>query len=1118
MSRIRVLDIAKELGLETKTAIVKLQDFGVVVKNHFSTISDAEADKLRSAVKTGKSAEKDAGKPASKMVIRRRSPEMGEIPPAGVDASSSVMERSEKPASVADKPVNAVAAVRVQPSALEPKSMSTSSERATSQQPSSSPVERVEIPSPAAEPIEVAKPFHSEVILESPASAAQPQASAAQPQASAAQPQASAAQPQASAAQPQASAAQPQASAAQPQASAAQPQATAAQPQATAAQPQATAAQPQASATGRSQGPTQAQASAQQLQTPAQAPKQTFSGAVIVRKAPVPTPQPAATYSAQGKPQVQTTLVSGSPGSRTYMRPADGNRQYTARPPGAGGAPQGQQGQQGQQTPGGRPAQGQRDDQRGGFTRPEGGRPFSPRPGFGPRPEGDQSGDRGNRFGSAGGGARFGGGAGAGAAGGRPTSFVTSDVLPTKEGGIRPRADRDRDRDRRGTEEEESRRHGKVKGRHDEFQDELLSEDFELPNSEGSEDGAAVGVRTVYAPIPNRKRGSGASAAARKREMRRAETANPTKASKKIVRVDASITVNDLAGELSVKVGAVIKTLMQFGMMASVNQALDFETATVVAQEFGFETQNTTVSIGDILSKKSGDTSAEPEVERAPVVTVMGHVDHGKTSLLDAIRKAEVAAGEAGGITQHIGAYQVTCNGQKITFLDTPGHEAFTAMRARGAQITDIVILVVAADDGVMPQTIEAINHAKSANVPIIVAINKVDKPGINIDRVQRELSQHGVTSEEWGGEHMFVQVSAKTKQGVDNLLESILLQSEVLELKARIAVPSSGVVVEAKLDKARGPVATVLITQGTLRVSDWIVAGTSYGRVRAMFSDRGEKLLEADPATPVEILGLDRVPAAGDQFNVVANDDVAKEAVAYRFEKARMGALAAEKKASVEDLMARMAQADSTTKELPLIIKGDTQGSVEAIKASVLKLNTDKVKTKIIHSAVGGVTETDVVFAKAAGALIIGFNVRPDRMAASIAEQDGIEIRCFSIIYELIDSVRLAMAGRLDPIRTEKVLGRAEIRSLFSVPKIGVIAGSFITDGKVIRNAHVRVVRDGTVVYTGRISSLKRFKDDAKEVLQGFECGLGVENYNDLKVSDVLEAFVIEETAATLN
>ena len=557
---------------------------------------------------------------------------------------------------------------------------------------------------------------------------------------------------------------------------------------------------------------------------------------------------------------------------------------------------------------------------------------------------------------------------------------------------------------------------------------------------------------------------------------------------------------------------------MQLGMMAGINQALDFETATLVSQDFGFETQNSTVSIGDILNKKTLDTSTEPTVERAPVVTVMGHVDHGKTSLLDAIRKANVVAGEAGGITQHIGAYQVVRDGRKITFLDTPGHEAFTAMRARGAQITDIVILVVAADDGVMPQTVEAISHAKSAEVPIIVAVNKMDKPSANLERVTRELSQHGVMSEEWGGENLFVPVSAKTLMGVEDLLESILLQAEMLDLKSRNTGSASGVVLEAKLDKGRGPEASMLVTQGTLRVSDWIVAGTTYGRVRAMFNDRGEKILEAGPSTPIEVLGLDSVPGAGDSFNVVANDAVAKEAVAYRVNKAREKSLVDDKKATMEDLMARMAASVSTTKELPLIIKADTQGSAEAIKSSVLKLNTEKVKTKIIHSAVGGVTETDVMFAKAAGAIVIGFNVRPDRVAASVAEQEGIEIRCFSIIYELIDSVHLAMAGKLDPIRTEKLLGRAEIRNLFSVPKVGVIAGSIVTDGKVVRNAQVRVVRDGTIVYGGKISSLRRFKDDAKEVNMGIECGIGVENFNDLKVGDIFEAFMIEETAATLN
>jgi translation initiation factor IF-2 len=593
------------------------------------------------------------------------------------------------------------------------------------------------------------------------------------------------------------------------------------------------------------------------------------------------------------------------------------------------------------------------------------------------------------------------------------------------------------------------------------------------------------------------------------------------KASKRIVRVDESISVADLAAEMSIKSSAILKVLMKLGMMASVNQQLDLETATLVATEFDFEVQNASVSLTDILNtKKTSKTdSAQAEfVVRAPIVTIMGHVDHGKTSLLDAIRSADVAGREAGGITQHIGAYQIEHSGRLITFLDTPGHEAFTSMRARGAQVTDIVILVVAADDGVMPQTVEAISHAKAAGVPIIVAMNKMDKPGASVDKIQRELSQHNVTPEEWGGDSMFIPVSAKTKEGIDSLLEAILLQSEVLDLKAPKEGLAAGVVIEAKLDKARGPVATLIVTSGILNQGDCIVAGLAYGRVRAMFDDKGQRLDSALPATPVEIIGLSEVPAAGDPFNCVVNEAIAKEAVAYRVEKRRQKDLAGKPKATLEDFLAKLGEDSSKPKELPIVLKADTQGSVEAIRASLQKLDTEKVKNRIIHSAVGGITETDVTLAEASGATIVGFNVRPDKLSSAAAESRGVQIQCFSIIYQLIETVETLMAGKLAPIKTEKVLGHAEVRNLFSVPKIGVIAGTAITDGKVTRNSHIRVVRDGIVVYTGRVGSLRRFKDDAKEVLQGFECGIGVENYNDLKVGDVLESFVIEETAATLH
>jgi translation initiation factor IF-2 len=696
---------------------------------------------------------------------------------------------------------------------------------------------------------------------------------------------------------------------------------------------------------------------------------------------------------------------------------------------------------------------------------------------------------------------------------------VTPEATPGKEGATRGR-DKEKEHElrRRRMQDEEESRKARAKGTRGGEDEEFLDEDLYFGNEEaaGPEGEQVAQVRTVI--LPNRRRGSAPS---RKRDDKRAEAANPMKASKRVVRVDESISVSDLAAEMSVKSSAIIKVLMKLGMMASVNQQLDMETATLVANEFEFEVQNASVSISDILNtKKTSKTdSAQAEVvTRAPIVTIMGHVDHGKTSLLDAIRSADVAAGEAGGITQHIGAYQVLHKDRKITFLDTPGHEAFTQMRARGAQVTDVVVLVVAADDGVMPQTVEAIAHAKAAGVPIIVAMNKMDKPGANVDRIQRELSQHNVTPEDWGGDSMFVPVSAKTKQGIPELLEAILLQSEVLDLRAPKEGLAAGVVIEAKLDKARGPVSTIIVTSGILRQGDCIVAGIAYGRVRAMFDDKGQRMTEALPATPVEIIGLSEVPAAGDQFNCVVNESIAKEAVAYRIEKHRQKELAGKPKATLEDFLAKLGDDPNKPKELPIILKADTQGSVEAIRASLQKLDTVKVKNRIIHAAVGGITETDVTLAEASGATVIGFNVRPDKLSSTAAESRGVQIQCFSIIYELLETVEKLMAGQLAPVKTEKVLGHAEVRNLFSVPKIGVIAGTAITDGKVTRNSHIRVVRDGIVIYTGRIGSLKRFKDDAKEVLQGFECGIGVENYNDLKVGDVLESFIIEETAATLH
>jgi len=497
------------------------------------------------------------------------------------------------------------------------------------------------------------------------------------------------------------------------------------------------------------------------------------------------------------------------------------------------------------------------------------------------------------------------------------------------------------------------------------------------------------------------------------------------------------------------------------------------------------------------------------------VVTIMGHVDHGKTSLLDAIREANVIAGEAGGITQHIGAYDVELNGRKITFLDTPGHEAFTAMRARGAKVTDIVILVVAADDGVMPQTKEAINHSKAAGVPIIVAINKIDKPDANPERVKRELSEQGLVSEEWGGDTTMVEVSAKQRLNLEGLLEMILLQADVMDLKANPNKAAKGTVVEGKLDKGRGPVATVLVQDGTLKTGDYCVVGVHSGRVRAMQNDRGEKVLEAGPAMPVELIGLSGVPDAGDVFVAMKDERQAKEIATLRQIKQRGLELAKHTKLSLEDLYTKIQAGE--VKDLNVIVKGDVQGSVEAVGESLRKLSTAAVRLNVMHSAVGAVNETDINLASASNAIIIGFNVRPEVKAQALAEKEGVDIRLYSIIYNAVDDVKKAMEGLLSPIFKEKYLGRVEVREVFSVPKIGNVAGCYVQDGKVVRNAQVRLLRDNIVVYEGKMSSLRRFKDDVKEAASGYECGIGLENYNDIKQGDIIEAFEMEKMAATL-
>ncbi|NGZ86004.1 translation initiation factor IF-2 [Duganella aceris] len=589
----------------------------------------------------------------------------------------------------------------------------------------------------------------------------------------------------------------------------------------------------------------------------------------------------------------------------------------------------------------------------------------------------------------------------------------------------------------------------------------------------------------------------------------------PTEAVIKDVYVPETITVAELAHKMSVKASEVIKQLMKLGQMCTINQVLDQETAMILVEEMGHKAFAAEQDDPEALLADQGEHAHFEAVARAPVVTVMGHVDHGKTSLLDYIRRAKVASGEAGGITQHIGAYHVDTPRGMITFLDTPGHEAFTAMRARGAKATDIVILVVAADDGVMPQTKEAIAHAKAAGVPLVVAINKVDKPGGNVDRVTQELVAEQVVPEEYGGESPFVPVSAKTGQGIDALLEQVLLQAEVLELKAPIDSPARGLVVEGRLDKGKGPVATILVQSGTLKRGDVILAGSSFGRVRAMLDENGKPINEAGPSIPVEIQGLTEVPQAGEEVMVMADERKAREIGLFRQGKFRDVKLAKQQAAKLENMFDQMAEGE--VKNLPLIIKTDVQGSQEALVSSLQKLSTSEVRVQIVHAAVGGITESDVNLAVASKAVIIGFNARADAQARKLAESNGVDIRYYNIIYDAIDEIKSALSGMLAPEKRETVIGQVEIRQVILVSKVGAIAGCLVTDGVVKRSSSVRLLRNNIVVWTGEIDSLKRFKDDAKEVRAGLECGLSLKNYNDIQVGDSLEVFEVQEIARTL-
>jgi translation initiation factor IF-2 len=592
------------------------------------------------------------------------------------------------------------------------------------------------------------------------------------------------------------------------------------------------------------------------------------------------------------------------------------------------------------------------------------------------------------------------------------------------------------------------------------------------------------------------------------------EQAPPVKREPRAVTVTEGITVRELAEKLDIRAKELLKTLLDRGVFASINQALDVPTATNLAEAFNGIVQVVTFEEQVVQEEKIKEERTGNEVSRAPVVTVMGHVDHGKTSLLDVIREADVAGGEAGGITQHIGAYEAHVQGKRIVFIDTPGHEAFTRMRARGAKVTDIVVLVVGADDGIMPQTEEAISHARAAGVPMVVAINKIDKPDAQPERVKRQLSDKGLMPEEWGGDTVMVEVSAKMKTNIPKLLEMILLVGDLRELKADPDVPASGTVLESRVDKGRGPVATMLVQNGTLHVGDVFIVGAVYGKVRAMFDDRGAAIKQAGPSTPVEVLGLQNVPEAGDQFQV-ADEAKARHIVEYRQGKQREASLAksASGRLTLDQLHEQLKVGE--VKELPVVVKADVQGSVEVLNEMLPKLSNDQVKLKVIHASVGAVNESDVLLASTSGAVIVAFNVRPERKASELAQREGVDIRPYTIIYELQDELRKAMSGLLAPVIKETYLGRAEVRNTFKVKGVGTIAGCSVQDGIMKRDADVRVQRDGVVIYTGRITSLKRFKEDANEVRQGFECGVGVSNFSDVKVGDILECFKMEKTVA---
>jgi translation initiation factor IF-2 len=1064
VTKLKVKDLAAELGIGHKEILQHLRDMDIQVKSFMSTLEDDEVDRVRQSLK--------GAQPEATEVVRR------EVQPGVI-----VRSRKSRPAGHDEPEAPRKRAAEAAPAAQ-------------AEEKPAAPVAAEEPMAPAAEPVKAEEPKAEPVAAEKPARIVSESAPAESQPAPEAPATARIVKPAAKSAPEAKIVATPEVEPkAEPKAEAKAEEKPAAKPaEAPAAAPSAQAAPATQNARIiRPAGAEPVQPELPKAEAPvaaepeAKAEDKAEAGAPKAEAKPeeAKAAEPASETPSAGdddekrkrKPK-REVIVPAAPQVRIISRPdpSQVQAQQQARRPEYSASGEG-----------------------------SGARPYTPRPGQGgyqPRPGGDRPGgdrpDRGGDRPDRGGDRPTGGYQRPAGPGGAPRPGAAPS-LPPKEG---------EDRTRRGTRDRRV---------------------VEFPGGGGGggsdDDRRKAGPSTAkkkpsFAPAPVISEDGDApmrlkSSRHKKRRPGPEQREEQKPVGKRKIRIDEHIRLSDLAHQMGIKAQAIIKVLFGMGMMATINQALDLDTATLIAGEFGHEAESVGFDEQEFLTGGSPD-STEDLKPRPPVVTIMGHVDHGKTSLLDAIRKTSIASGEAGGITQHIGAYHVTTSRGEVVFLDTPGHEAFTAMRARGAQVTDIVVLVVAADDGVMDQTREAINHSKAAGVPIVVAVNKIDKEGANPDRVKRELAEFDLVPEDWGGTTIFANVSAKQRIGLDELLEMILLQAEVLELKANPSKLARGHIVEAKLDKGRGPLGTVLIQEGTLKPGDAFVCGTVHGKVRAMFNDQGRKIKLAGPAIPVEIQGFDVVPEAGDEFVCVADDKVARKIAETRAAKQREKDMIGKSSVTLESFL--KSRPDHEAKSLNLVLKADVQGSLEAITEALNKLSTDEVKISVVHGGTGGLTESDIMLATASQAIIIGFNVRPTAKVKEVADREKVEIRFYDIIYKLVGEIKDAMSGMLAPDIQEVYLGQAEVRNTFNVPKVGTVAGCGVVDGKLIRTAKVRLLRDGVVIYTGALSSLKRFKDDAKEVMKGYECGVGLENFNDIKIGDVIEAFETKEVARTID